>query len=126
MTPRPCLEPGCRRLTASGSRCPAHARARETARSRARAATEPWQAWYSSPAYRAARRLALARAGGQCEAELVAGGRCPVRAGLDTHHVQPARLAPALFNDPDNLLVLCRPHHAEIEAADRARRARRQ
>ncbi len=117
MTPRPCLE--CGKLIERGSRCPTHLARDERARKQRRANTEPWQAWYASPAFRAARAACLARAGNRCQYEDPTHGRCPVTSGLQAHHVTPARVAPELFNDPNNLLALCTRHHPVVEAAAR-------
>lgn len=109
---RPCL--GCGELQAD-TRCPRCRAPLERARQVRRAEAEPWQAWYGTPAFRAARARCLERAGHQCERLELDGKRCLVKRELEAHHVVPARLAPALFFEDDNLLALCRAHHAEAE-----------
>ena len=75
-------------------------------------------------AYRASEtyRVVSARAGGQCEMAvkpMVGQGnapvRCPETSGLAHHHVTYARYGGAEL--PEDIAVVCRYHHAQLEAA---------
>lgn len=71
-------------------------------------------AYLGSPAWRATRKAALARAGDRCQFEVPdpAGAmslpRCDKTKGLEVHHRTYARLGREL---PEDLEVLCWPHH---------------
>jgi 5-methylcytosine-specific restriction endonuclease McrA len=96
--------------------CPEHGQA---ARQRARR-EEPYGRILTSSQWQKARKAVKARDGERCQ--LDEDGTCHGR--LEVHHRVPVREGGAPF-DLDNLLVVCRGHHEQIEAQHRAsRRAR--
>ena len=76
-------------------------RARQPERSRAA---------YKTPGYQAARRIALNRAAHACQTQ-----GCGTNQDLTVHHLDHN----TGNNTQDNLLVLCRRHHAMLEATER-------
>ena len=94
----------CSAKAAPGSRtCEAHAG------EAGRLAADPRRAGYRDPAYRRARRAALRRAGGRCEA---CGKPLPRRSDgqpvWQAHHID----GDPRHNEPDNLLVACPACHS--------------
>lgn len=91
------------------SRC-ATCRSRHEARYEYERARQPERsrAAYKTPGYQQARRVALNRAGHACQ-------QCGTNTDLTVHHIDhnPSN------NTQDNLRVLCRRHHAMLEAAER-------
>lgn len=110
--PRVCTVCG-RRAVPGTSRCEFHPWTRPP--EAVRRVREPWREGYRDPAYRRARELRLALAGGRCEA----CGR-PLREGhWHAHHVVPLRLGGR--NEPANLRVLCDSCHTLVTTRDRRR-----
>lgn len=74
-----------------------------------------WQAFYGSPAWKSCREAYRKKARGLCEMCLKQGQWTP---GEIVHHK--IELTPQNVNDPsvslnfDNLILLCRDHHAEV------------
>lgn len=68
------------------------------------------------------RRIAMARAGGQCET-VTNGVRCPARA-VDIDHV--VNVAEGGSHELDNLRAICPTHHTIKTKAERARGIARQ
>lgn len=93
---RPCLEPGCPELT-TGSRCPAHTRAKQRARDATRGT--PAQRGYGWQ-YQQNRARVLAMSDGLC------GWSCG-RAATTADHVIP--LSRGGTNDLENLMPSCAP-----------------
>ncbi len=74
-----------------------------------RLARDPRRAGYRDPAYLRARRAALKRAGGKCEAcGQPLGRRADGRPAFQAHHVD----GDPRHNDPSNLQVCCLACHA--------------
>jgi len=79
--------------------------------------------YHASPVYRENRREAMKRAEGICEHPDCTKRESKHGIDLDCHHIIPARL----FNSEeerhklDNLIILCREHHAEVEPAKRTK-----
>ena len=103
---------GCGTLIPVGSRkgrCPT-CRSRSESRYEFERARSPHRsrAAYKTPGYQQARRVALTRAGHMCS-------QCGTNTDLTVHHKDhnPAN------NSQDNLVVLCRKHHAALEALER-------
>jgi hypothetical protein len=77
----------------------------------------------ASPVYRENRRKAKKRAGDTCEAPGCVKEESDHGIDLDCHHIIPARF----FNSEkerhslDNLIILCREHHAEVEPPKRTK-----
>lgn len=69
------------------------------------------ETWYSQ------RRKALRRADHECEDPRCNRTECQNGNSLEVHHIVPFRTfnSSEVANDLDNLLVLCREHHNEIE-----------
>jgi hypothetical protein len=110
---RPCLD--CHQLTPT-PRCPAC----RSKRKQQRLTNEPWQAWYSTAAFKRAAAQCRARAGGRCEV-VHGSGRCP-NPGTQAHHTKPARLCTAAeFVDHTMLMLVCDRCHPHVESV--ARRA---
>lgn len=63
---------------------------------------------YLSSRFRQVRRVALHRAGYQCETP-----GCPERIDLQVHHIHSVRFFPDRAYDLTNLIVRCRYHHAQ-------------
>ena len=79
-------------------------------KNRRRLAAEPWRRIYGTEKWKRTRANARRRAGGRCE-------RCGREAKtLDVHHRIPLKDGGAPY-DPDNLEVLCRPCHRELDNA---------
>ncbi len=108
---KPCLEPGCPRLSEQGPRCPEHTAQYELARSRARPS---WSPSRNRSAQRRFREAVLKRAGNQCQALLANGTRCPIKAPLFAHHTK-SHNAPDGY-DPKHGVCLCRFHHREVDS----------
>jgi hypothetical protein len=73
-----------------------------------RLVAEPWRRIYGTEKWKRVRANARRRAGGCCE-------QCGREAKtLDVHHRTPLKDG-GLPYDPDNLVVLCRPCHRELE-----------
>ncbi len=60
----------------------------------------------------------LTRAGWQCQAVDEHGQRCPIKSDLQAHHLTLFREDPNY--DPARAIALCRKHHAQVSAAERA------
>lgn len=102
----------CGAITAGEPYCVAHSAEAE------RQERQPWRAGYQDPAYRHARRQAIARARGRCEecGELLEGA-------CEVDHVIP--LSDGGENLVSNLMVRCLPCHRRKTAADKRRRRER-
>jgi hypothetical protein len=113
---------GCPLLVRSG-RCRGHALAHAAGRAAAkRASATRWV--YLDPRWTWARKRALERAGGRCEA-LEAGARCTATRALHGHHAYPGGLEQMLADGADPfalrwIVVLCGRHHGQLEAWLRA------
>ncbi len=92
---RRCLRCGRRTTASRCSECRAKLELERQSR-------QPYRAAYSSPEYRAARRITLQRAGGRCERILPDGSRCP-RPAEETNHRIPLSAARSL----EEALALC-------------------
>ena len=80
-----------------------------------RLARDPRRAGYRDPAYLRARRAALKRAGGKCEAcGRPLGRRADGRPAFQAHHVD----GDPRHNDPSNLLVCCSRCHSGARQPD--------
>ena len=98
---RPCIEPGCPRLTSQGPRCPGHARAYEQGRRAHRR---------EAPSTRAAARLRR-QVQSQGGAECAHCYRWHPAASIEVDHILPLRDG---GTDTDgNVQPLCRRHHVE-------------
>jgi 5-methylcytosine-specific restriction protein A len=102
---RPCAEPRCPTLIASGSRCPAHARAKEHER-------PEYRRLYWTQAWKDIRSEAL-RQQPLCVACLRVG---TYTQGTEVDHVIPHKGDSALFFNINNVQVLCATHHGQKTA----------
>lgn len=103
-----------------GGLCPSCRRRSERARTRARAVAEPHRWVYLDPRWKRARAAALFWDGYRCVV-VEDGIRCERRHSppddpLTVHHLVPLRVDPERAFDGDNLVSLCREHHAQVEA----------
>lgn len=108
MIPKPCIRCGASTDGSYCERCAGPV-------TRQRDARQPYRAGYTTPEYRRARRAAFARSGGQCEAILPDGTRCPQPA-LEAHHLTPLSSATTVeallaLNVEANLAAVCRAHN---------------
>ena len=92
--------------------------ARRNARVRAQ-----YAAFLRSALWKAIRRDALTRAGHRCEMRLTGGERCPMTERLTVHHMTYRRFGGNEL--PNDLKVLCAPHHDAVEASKPCNRRRR-
>jgi predicted restriction endonuclease len=108
---KPCLEPGCPRLSPTGPRCPEHAAAHKLARSRERS---QWSPSRNRSAQRKFRAAVLERASHRCQFVLANGARCNATEGLHAHHLVPLHKAESYA--PENGIALCRLHHRSVDS----------
>lgn len=82
--------------------------------------------YMQSAEWKAIRMAAIERAGRQCEYTKMDGNseivRCPVRNRLTVHHRTYARFGGSEL--PEDLQVLCKPHHEEVEVMNHPTRSR--
>jgi hypothetical protein len=78
--------------------------------------TFSYRSFLASPVWARTRRTALYRAAHRCQAVDSSGHRCEARSGLEVHHLTYARVGD---EDWDDLVVLCRAHHAATHGRDR-------
>ncbi len=102
VTPRPCIEPSCPRLAATGSRCPEHERQHKLARDAQRPSGSGLKVSGSTRGYRKARAIQL-RHEPVCQ---VVG--CS-QAAVTVHHLTPREHGGT--DAPTNLVSVCKDCH---------------
>lgn len=104
-----CGYPGCNKLTGKYY-CEEHQKAADRRRRETAFASATRSSLYQSPLWRRLSRELIGEVG-HCE-------RCGCSDNLQTHHIIPVRLAPALALDRSNLQVLCRLCHQRETAKE--------
>lgn len=85
-----------------------------------RTESQPWRAWYGTPAWRALRQATFIRDLYQCQ--MIDCGKLVTEKGEATcDHIRPHRGDATLFFDPANLQTLCKACHDSAKAREERR-----